>query len=316
MRKFSKKYSALVSQYIIAGVLLFSGITKTLHIKSFISQVESDYQLGLLAVFAPALVLIEIWLGIQFLMGKNVKQTARYTVVLLIALTVFYTYGILWGNTENCGCFGNVFSQFSSPIFTYIRNLLLIILAYFVFKKPYELNFNYRPIIITGTLIISAFFIGFNSDASQIQKIILHGLSKTPSATTPKQSSDALLLVKKFNLSPQTSYMLFFYTQGCPYCLNSFENAKLYSERNFVDSVVFIEVLKRSNRPNTYLTDFYAIDAEYRKATIKREEYNQLSHIYPSGWIIKNNTIYMKHEGLIPSPLTVSYKTPEVFKFD
>jgi hypothetical protein len=189
-------------------------------------------------------------------------------------------------------------------------------LAYVVFKKPCELSFNFRPTIIAVTLILSAFFIGFNSDASQIQKIIIQGLSKTPAETTNPKSTEALLLTKKFNLLPQTSYMVFFYTQGCPYCLNSFENAKLYSERNFVDSVIFIEVLKRSNRPNTYLTDFYTIDAEYRKATIKREEYNQLSHIYPSGWIIKNNTIYMKHEGLIPSPLTVSYKTPEVFKFD
>jgi len=300
---------------LITGVvLIFSGIAKLLDIDSFIAQVQIEYRLGILAIFAPALIMVELFIGLRLLLLIKIKETAILTFLFLAVLTLFYTYGILWGTAQNCGCFGGFLEKYSNPATTYIRNAILMGFMWILTKSSIRVKCKFQQILFNTAIIMAVFATGFVTSPGKIMNLAKQSLTKNTTKTEAVINKNAISLTEKFNLKHETSYLLFFYSDNCPFCLNSIENVKLFGEKSFVDSVIFVHVGKGNNKNIDFLKTFHQTNTIVRHETMQPSDFHSISNIYPTALIIKNNKQFLEHKGMIPSPLTIEKTNKNLFR--
>ncbi len=303
-----------VIQIALGASMLFAAFTKTSTINKFIDSVQTDYGLGILAMGVPLLVLFEIYLGTNIILFRNSKKNALYALYFLVALTGVYFYGHVFHSAESCNCFGGYLDQFSTPWTTYIRNIILIGIAYIVFKKSDAEALSHSRQILISLIIVASFIIGFNINKPRFMSIG-HQLTKQQ----PKEKFERKKMEKEFaenyQLNEDKSYMLFFFSLNCHYCLNSIENVKCYKEQQIVDSVIFVNVADQTSPHLKKLINTHKIHPDkYPMKFITRNKYSQISHISPTSFIVKNNKILIAHRGLVDIPLVMAKKKPEAFK--
>merc|ERR1711991_530471 len=75
---------------------------------------------------------LEFALGLLMLLPFYVKQLMQFTFLLLGGFTIHLIY--LWsiGDTENCGCFGEMISM--TPEQSIIKNLIMLGVAFVVYR--------------------------------------------------------------------------------------------------------------------------------------------------------------------------------------
>jgi uncharacterized membrane protein YphA (DoxX/SURF4 family) len=98
-----------ILRYLLGLVLLATGVGKLLDIPGFI-QVLRTYELGAewaLGGTAVVLVLTELRLAEQLLLGRSVRRTAGISIALhLVFIAVLVRTLALGISVPNCGCFG------------------------------------------------------------------------------------------------------------------------------------------------------------------------------------------------------------------
>lgn len=87
------------------------------------------------AYFARALISLELFMGVAFFQPFLLKRlVAPLTFISLTAFSIYLVYLMIFaGNTENCGCFGDVIEM--SPLESLLKNLVLMGLAAFLFLR-------------------------------------------------------------------------------------------------------------------------------------------------------------------------------------
>lgn len=146
---------------IIIGIfLLFSALSKTQPISTFISTIYNQLplQFTYVTLLAQFIVSLEAALGVMLIMGLLGKRrwVLWVTQILFIVFTGFVIY--LWnkdGDQADCGCLGEWIKL--TPIETFIKNIVLIILTtLLLFKyKPAEGSSRY---IFTYVILVILFF--------------------------------------------------------------------------------------------------------------------------------------------------------------
>lgn len=132
----------LLVHYVIAGVLILSGISKIIDPESFLKVL--NVTLGFLGentiVFiASILPVIEVALGFLLILKIKVKETLIATVILFATFLIFAIYGTIKGFDVDCGCFGTgIKNEFG--IWMILRNLLLVVITYLKLKYFNERN--------------------------------------------------------------------------------------------------------------------------------------------------------------------------------
>ncbi|MHB8094226.1 MAG: MauE/DoxX family redox-associated membrane protein [Candidatus Aminicenantales bacterium] len=120
----------LVLRLLVGGVFIYSAIFKINKITDF-SKYVSNYKIipyalrGLVSFVFPW---IELTIGIFFVVGIFLEQTAVVCSVLLIAMTLLTVIETKNGLAPNCGCFpeGSILNS-SNPLFITIRNLIIFL---------------------------------------------------------------------------------------------------------------------------------------------------------------------------------------------
>lgn len=89
-------------------IFLMAGVLKALDPAEFVHQVQGYGFLaaGLAAYAAPALIVLEIALGVALLAGARPLWAGLASIALLAAFIFIEAYGLSIGRTEACGCFG------------------------------------------------------------------------------------------------------------------------------------------------------------------------------------------------------------------
>ena len=89
-------------------VFLAAGFLKGLDPAEFVHQVAAYGLIGmrLSGVAAPALIVLEIVLGVTLVAGVRPLLTGLASILLLLMFIGIEAYGIAAGRTEACGCFG------------------------------------------------------------------------------------------------------------------------------------------------------------------------------------------------------------------
>jgi len=131
-----KSILILLTHYLIAGVLLFSGVSKIIYPENFIKVLNTTLGfLGedILMLIATLLPVIEIALGLMLILKIKVNETLIATVILFTAFLLFAIYGTIKGFDVDCGCFGSsVSSEFGIGMI--FRNFSLTIITIILYK--------------------------------------------------------------------------------------------------------------------------------------------------------------------------------------
>ena len=96
--------------YIIAAVLLISGISKILDPLPLIETLKAFTKLSedILIITATILPVIEIGLGLLLMLKIKPKPVLYGTLILFTVFLVFSVYGTIKGMNNDCGCFGSL----------------------------------------------------------------------------------------------------------------------------------------------------------------------------------------------------------------
>ena len=146
-----------VLQILLAVTFIFSAYTKAVG-PGFFEITLMDQGLAPNRVFAGHMarffIGLEFALGLLMLLPFYVKQLMQITFLMLGGFTVHLIY--LWaiGDTENCGCFGEMISM--TPEQSILKNLVMLAVAFVVYKTAQTRNISkIIPLGFTGVTILS-----------------------------------------------------------------------------------------------------------------------------------------------------------------
>lgn len=151
------KLLSKILQLLLGVTFLFSAYTKAVgpgffEITLMDQGIAPDRDIA--GYMARFFIGLEFALGVLMLFPYYVKQLMGFTFLLLGGFTVHLIY--LWsiGDTENCGCFGEMISM--TPEQSIIKNLIMLAVAFAVFKTA-ELKKIKKiiPIGFSATIIMS-----------------------------------------------------------------------------------------------------------------------------------------------------------------
>lgn len=219
------KYKSIIFRLfeIFLGLLfIISAILKIVEINRFCIQIYAYgviTQKELLPWIATITILIEISLGLLFLLSYPYRKlTLGFNLILLIIFTVLITYGWLFNNLKDCGCFGKIEM---GPVESIIKNLVLILITLFCMfgLKPAEIKINikhilrfYLPLFIV--IGITLFFCIY-----QLQQEQLSTRNSSSAETSVYSSMDIEIDGKKYDLS-KGQYLIALLSFGCEHCVD------------------------------------------------------------------------------------------------
>lgn len=119
----------LIIRIIVGIVFIFSAISKLKSPGVFeIILIDQGFISGRLiaAYFSRIIISFELFIGIAFFQPYLLKRViAPLTLISLSAFSIYLLYIMIFaGNTENCGCFGEVIKM--SPLESLIKNIVLM----------------------------------------------------------------------------------------------------------------------------------------------------------------------------------------------
>ena len=288
-QKFIQTVSSLV------GILfVFSGIGKALAVFQF-SQILSQYGFEFLQYLAPVVIVIEIVLGLLLFFGIKLRLTALLSLCFTASLTLVYLYGYFFANITDCGCFGYFSWLNMPPLFTFIRNAVLIGLFVFIFLKSKGLHKSLEKseMFIMGLILCAVCFtIGFTyfEQKSDVTQFYTEGEQINVDANASK-------LGEFLSFSSDSTYLVFAFSYSCPHCFNSIENLKQYEQMGVVDKVVAISYITSSR----VIAKFNSIfNPNFQIKNYHPKKLFELTNRFPISYYIQNNTIKMEVDGVLP----------------
>ncbi len=140
-----------LARVLLSLALLLSGLLKAIDPVGVANKVI-EYQTNIFGVSSPwllqgstgiafVLVTIEFILGAFLLMGIYRRLASRLTFGLLLFMTVLTGYIYAMGMVIDCGCFGDAIHL--SPLETFAKNIVLLLLAYYVMRHARSMKHLY-----------------------------------------------------------------------------------------------------------------------------------------------------------------------------
>ncbi|MBO2522715.1 MAG: hypothetical protein CW336_02505 [Bacteroidetes bacterium] len=274
---------------ILGCIFLLSGFGKLAGVDAFESLIES-YGFPHLAFLAPVVILMEVLLGLLLILNYRKKTMGIISGIMLIIFTVFYSYAYIAHGITDCGCFGNNPILKSSPIFSYIRNAIMI--ALFVILYIYGNNDN-RHITkaticyLSAILIVCAFIMG-RSFMIPSMFVKPHPLFMKPVVETK--------IPHYVDLSNDSTYVVYVFSYDCAGCWNNMTNFMNYDSDSIADRSIGLCVGGKGR--NTFINYFKPNFDIYDVGTGLYDEIK----IVPTFLYIKNGLIHDIIQGSVVNP--------------
>lgn len=275
---------------IVGLVFLLSGLLKAIDTAAF-ANLMSQYGTSWFGLGAPFIILIEVFLGILLIFGFYPKQITWSSVVFLCAVSTIYLYGVLAKGITDCGCFGPLTWLNSKPWLTFTRNgLLLALLIPSLLKTEPDSSPTFPSVVFMAFIaVIVMFMCGFSFRGAEC-------LNKQHTFQ-PIALSDSPL-ANYIECHADSSYLVFAFSYGCPYCQNSIGNVNQYTEMNVVDRVIGL-VLEDSIAQARFERLF---DVNFDIKHISQIDMVRLSTTLPVTYMIHHDTIISQYTGMVVSP--------------
>lgn len=292
---FEKKVLHIYS-IIIGLFFIISGVGKVINTAAF-SYLIHQYGFGNFMIVSPLIVLAEILIGLFLLLLINPRRNALYSLILLIIFTIAFTYAHFKHGVNDCGCLGTIQPSNMPPIFSFIRNLILILMSMIVWLK-YPADkveiVKWKKYLISVAMAISIFTAGFTFTLPPAFK---------KAAEKPKFENQVVKSTELANFiktSPDSSYLVFCFSYTCPHCWNSIENLRQFIDMKTADSVIVFAMGEAKDKEFFYQNfkpDFVIHD-------LVHDNMVKLTTIYPTAFYIRQDTIKAVIQGVLPSAIT------------
>ncbi|MDR2563903.1 MAG: DoxX family protein [Prevotellaceae bacterium] len=280
---------------LISGlVFLISGVAKSLDINGF-SKTIALYGFENLQFLSPLIVLIEVIAGLLLVFQIYTRKIAIAGTLLLFGFTLFYSYGLLFKGIDDCGCFGQIHFLNTSPVFTFIRNIILMIFLIYVSVKSdnnYGKSNKLTVIVIIAVVGIVSFISGYGYKITNNKK----------EDNRAYKSVENTELQEFISISRDSTYLVFAFTYTCPHCMNSIENLKQYENFGVVDKVLALSI--EDSISEQKFRKIFAPNFEIKKFAPKT--LFQLTKTFPTAFYIRNDSVIAKFSGELPCAFVFS----------
>jgi uncharacterized membrane protein YphA (DoxX/SURF4 family) len=297
---------------IIIGVLfIISGLGKVIDTSGF-SNLINQYGLGYLMILSPVIVVFEILLGLFLVLLINPKFYAMISFGLLTIFTALFAFAHFKYGVNNCGCFGTTQHINLPPIFSFIRNFILIGMSLIVWiKYPKEkkiklgiskhgvgelklayINSNWKKYLVLIVMSISIFTAGFTYKTPYFLK------SKPEIHEFQGQNIKNTELSKYLTTSPDSTYLFFCFSYTCPYCWNSIENLRQYQKSGTVDRTDVVAI-GAENDKDVFIQNF---KPDFNIKDLPAIEMDKLTDSYPTAFYVEHDTVKFVLQSELPSP--------------
>lgn len=275
---------------IIVGVIfIISGFSKSLDATSFAKTINL-YEIANLWFLSPVIIIFEIFLGLSLLLKIQIKRISLISVIFLVGLTLTYIYGWMFKDITNCGCFGNINILNSSPIFTLVRNAILIYLCI-------DLYLHNEKESIGSTSYVNLCFIAAICTVSFISGYTLTEVSYKYKKDKKYMAVKDMSIGSHINTSADSTYLVFAFSYSCSHCMNSIENLKQYEKSGVVDKVIALTI--NDEEKSEEFKKLYEPNFEIKH--IEKREFVKISNSFPRSFFIENDTLQFTLSGELPS---------------
>jgi len=275
---------------IVGLVFLLSGLLKSIGAATF-ADLMSQYGASWFGFAAPFVILIEIFLGVVLIFDYYPKQVTWASISFLCAVSFIYLYGVLARGITDCGCFGPLTWLNSKPWLTFTRNgILLAMLLPSLFSMDESASPTISSVIFMAVIaVVVMFMCGFSFRGA---KCLTRHQSFQPIPLTDSP------LDKFVDCHPDSSYIVFAFSYGCPYCQNSIGNVNQYVPMGVVDRVIALAVEDSVARER--FNRLFQVDFDIRE--ISPVEMVQLTTTLPTTYLIRHDSIINSYSGMLISP--------------
>jgi hypothetical protein len=224
-------------------VFIYSGYTKLYPIEPF-EYTFVDLGIGgwrLAPFIARFMIGLEFFIGLLLIASMYVKKfTVKLTAVSLIIFCIYLIFIIISnGNNGNCGCFGTAIAM--TPLQALIKNSVMLVVCYFIYKYYDGLNYQKIGKWIFGAFFMTAFamphilnYVDFNYSEAYLTK----------KEDQFKLELDSVYTNAKIHTPPKTlsvgKHVIAFMSMSCPHCRIAAKKLRLMKEQNPTISIYLI----------------------------------------------------------------------------
>jgi uncharacterized membrane protein YphA (DoxX/SURF4 family) len=279
---------------IIGALFIISGIGKVIDTGGF-SNLMFQYGLGFIMILSPLIVLFEILLGLFLILLINPKRYSMISFFLLILFTISFAYAHFKNGINDCGCFGTIQPTSLPPIFSFIRNFILIVMSFILWikypKEKIEIA-KWKKNFVLIVMCVSIFISGLTF------KTPLLFINKTATPKFQNQNIKNTELSKYVKTSSESTYLVFCFSYTCSYCWNSIENLRSFRKTHAVDSLVVFAI----GEPKDRLIFEQNFHPDFAIKDLSVEEMDKLTNAYPTAFYVEHDTVKVILQSELPSP--------------
>ncbi len=292
-----KRNKTNIFSVIVGVVFIASALSKSIDATTFAKTINL-YEIANLWFLSPVIIIVEMFLGLSLLLKMHLRKISLISIIVLIGLTITYIYGWVFKDITDCGCFGNINMLNSSPVFTLVRNMVLICLCvdlYLSNEKEVVDSKIYVNICFLVAICIVSFISGYT-----LKKVDYNKDGKCIAIKDVELGTHV-------NTSVDSTYLVFAFSYSCSHCMNSIENLKRYEESGVVDKVIALTINNDEKREE--FEKLYEPNFEIRH--IERKELFKISNSLPRSFFIENDSIRFTISGELPSAYVLRYALNE-----
>ena len=286
-------YLKRIPAFAVGLLFLSSGLGKLGDVVGFQHLIYS-YGLNILQLLAPFIVISEILIGSLLIFNIRVKETSVVSICLLFVFTCAFTYGWLQNGITDCGCFGHYLPFQSSPLLTYIRNIILLVLltwSYCNCVDKCEYIAQWKKVTLCTIMFSSTFLAGMTykpfSFFKRVHPYENHAVNKTE--------------IQQYSTMQNKSELIMFLSYSCPHCVNSMENFKAWGDNHAVEkTTAYIAVSPDDEHLDSLRILFNQRFPSVLVSEVPREEILFIE-AFPTSFVIKSDTIRNVLIGELPS---------------
>jgi len=311
LQKSSKILSVLVGLF-----LLVSAYAKAAD-AAYFSNLLTHYGQEWLGWLAPAVIGVELILGLLLFLQIRVRHAAWSAAGFMGLVTLVFAYGVAFHGVYNCGCFGHLEFLNLPPAWTFVRNIILISLLVFVGLKSdgttqsatNDNNINARTrkinfwklVLAAVGLIIGMFTIGLTFTKSMV-------MIKGNRSLVPTLLSETAIPRYVTDISPDSTYLVFAFSYNCPYCNQSIGNVAMFEQTGTVDRVIGL-VVDDTIAEKPFRAFYKEEPFEIRRMPV--EAILDITHDHlPTAFLIRHDTIFVTTHSEMFSPRFVNGFNP------
>lgn len=219
----------------VGVIFMLSGILKAFSASAF-ANLMSSYGATWLGYGAPLIIAVELFLGMLLIFNALPRLMSAVSVAFIVIVSAIFLYGILCCGITDCGCFGPLTWLNTRPWITFLRNAIIIALLIPSLCRPQEGAPLTIPSVLCMALatVILMYMCGYTMHGAKCLQRAQKPYEPRPLAEHP--------LAQLISCDPDSTYVVFAFSYGCPFCQNSIGNVNQFTSMHVVDRVIGLAI--------------------------------------------------------------------------